>query len=125
MGGAESLGQAFQKAFDKVRIPFDEAEFQPGIIGTAHESETQRALSQWRDSLRLRELTTALDCLSEQDFCLLCDIELGTAEAWRKRHKGPMWIRMGNRVVYPMPYLRDWMRELGEKWRGTDASRLL
>lgn len=50
---------------------------------------------------RLRSLADRLDCLIEEDFQLLAEITPGTAEAWRKRRKGPDYIRIGNRVLYP------------------------
>lgn len=50
---------------------------------------------------RLRTLADRLDCLIEEDFQLLAEITPGTAEAWRKRRKGPDYIRIGNRVLYP------------------------
>jgi hypothetical protein len=50
---------------------------------------------------RLRILADRLDCLIEEDFQLLAEITPGTAEAWRKRRKGPDYIRIGNRVLYP------------------------
>ena len=50
---------------------------------------------------RVQELAESLDCMTEQDFQLLAEITPGTAEAWRKRRKGPDYIRIGNRVLYP------------------------
>lgn len=50
---------------------------------------------------RLQALADSLDCLTEEDFQLLAEITPGTAEAWRKRHQGPTYIRIGNRVLYP------------------------
>ena len=50
---------------------------------------------------RLRTLANSLDCLTEQDFMLLTDATEGTVEAWRKRGKGPDYILVGNRFLYP------------------------
>ena len=50
---------------------------------------------------RVQVLAESLDCMTEQDFQLLAEITPGTAEAWRKRRKGPDYIRIGNRVLYP------------------------
>lgn len=50
---------------------------------------------------RARVLAESLDCLTEQDVCELYDIELSTAENWRKRGKGPEYILAGNRYLYP------------------------
>ena len=49
----------------------------------------------------LRSLAHHLDCMIEEDFQLLAQITPSTAEAWRKRHKGPPFTRLGNRVLYP------------------------
>ena len=46
-------------------------------------------------------LAQSLDCLAEPDFCLLADITPSTAESWRKRRKGPAYILIGNRYLYP------------------------
>jgi hypothetical protein len=32
---------------------------------------------------------------------------MSTAEAWRKRHKGPPFIRIGNGVLYPIKGVAD------------------
>jgi hypothetical protein len=50
---------------------------------------------------RLRQMAERLDCIIEEDFQLLAGVTPMTAEAWRKRHKGPEHIRIGNRVLYP------------------------
>lgn len=50
---------------------------------------------------RLRALADSLDCMTEQDFILLTDTTAGTAQAWRKRGKGPDYILAGNRFFYP------------------------
>jgi hypothetical protein len=50
---------------------------------------------------QLRHMAEGLDCLTEPDFQLLAGITPGTAEAWRKRRKGPAFIRIGNTVLYP------------------------
>jgi hypothetical protein len=53
------------------------------------------------NAVRLRELATSLDCFTDQDFQLLAGITPNTAEAWRKRRKGPDYIRIGNQILYP------------------------
>jgi hypothetical protein len=51
---------------------------------------------------RLQALADSLACMTEEDFALFAAITPSTAEAWRKRHKGPAFIRLGNRVLYPI-----------------------
>jgi predicted site-specific integrase-resolvase len=50
-----------------------------------------------------------LDYLTEQDICQLCSITAATAEAWRKRHKGPAYALAGNRVLYPKAAVRAFL----------------
>lgn len=50
---------------------------------------------------RLSVLAQAVDCIAEPDFCFLADITPGTAENWRKRGKGPAYVLIGNRYLYP------------------------
>ena len=50
---------------------------------------------------RLQSLADNLACMTEEDFALFANITPSTAEAWRKRHQGPEYIRIGNRVLYP------------------------
>jgi hypothetical protein len=59
---------------------------EPGMITTAQ---------------RAQALAESMDCLTEDDLCALYDVEPSTAEAWRKRRKGPPYIRAGNAVLYP------------------------
>jgi len=50
---------------------------------------------------RLHTLAAKLDLFTEDDLLALADITPSTAEAWRKRHRGPAHIIVGNRVFYP------------------------
>lgn len=50
---------------------------------------------------RVRALAQSLDCITEEDFQLLANITEGTAEAWRKRGRGPAYVLIGKRVLYP------------------------
>lgn len=62
------------------------------------------------DLERVRALAQSLDCIAEPDLCLLADITPNTAEAWRKRGKGPAYILIGNRYLYPKSHLLDFMQ---------------
>lgn len=53
------------------------------------------------DEARVSTLAQSVDCLAESDFCLLAGITAGTAESWRKRGKGPAYVLIGNRYLYP------------------------
>lgn len=64
------------------------------------------------DVERLRRLADDLECLTEEDFQLLADVKPGTAEAWRKRGRGPAWVRLGNRVLYPRAAVSDYLQSL-------------
>lgn len=74
--------------------------------------------------VRLRALADDLDCLIEEDFMLLAGVSLATAEAWRKRKKGPAHIRIGNRVLYPKGAVADHLRSLAQQ-TPTTAKALL
>lgn len=64
------------------------------------------------DHARLRSIADSLDCLTEEDLQLFAAITPSTAEAWRKRHTGPAFIRVGNRVLYPRKALADHLATL-------------
>lgn len=59
------------------------------------------------DTQRAQALAQSLDCLTEQDLCVLYGITPGTAEAWRKRRKGPSYILAGNAYLYPRTSVAD------------------
>lgn len=61
---------------------------------------------------RLQVLADSLACMTEEDFALVANITLSTAEAWRKRRKGPSFIRIGNRVLYPTQGVADHLSTL-------------
>jgi hypothetical protein len=48
----------------------------------------------------LRQLAESVECITEDDLCLLADIAPSTAEAWRKRGKAPPYLILGNRPLY-------------------------
>lgn len=54
------------------------------------------------ESQRLREIADRLNCVTEEDLCILAEAKPGTVEAWRKRGIGPSYVRIGNRVLYPL-----------------------
>lgn len=71
------------------------------------------------NAAQVQLLASLLDCLTEQDLCALFAITLGTAEAWRKRRKGPAYALVGNRVLYPRQSVREFMER---QIRGGESS---
>jgi hypothetical protein len=61
------------------------------------------------DLAKVQLLASLLDCMTEQDLCALFAITSGTAEAWRKRRKGPAYALVGNRVLYPRQSVREFL----------------
>lgn len=48
-------------------------------------------------------------CITEAEFVEFCAILPSTAEAWRKRNIGPSWSRVGNRVLYSLSDVAEWV----------------
>lgn len=59
---------------------------------------------------RVTALAQSLDCIPEPDFCLLADITKTTAENWRKRGKGPAYVLIGNRYLYPRTAVAEFIQ---------------
>jgi len=74
---------------------------------------------------RVRELARSLDCLPEEDLCLLARIAPATAEAWRKRGRGPAYVLVGNRYLYPKQALSDFLHTLVRERRPVSAKGML
>jgi hypothetical protein len=73
----------------------------------------------------VRAMANALDCELEEDFCQLAGIRRSTAEAYRKRHTGPDYVILGNRILYPRDGLRKFLQELRRSRRQVAARGLL
>jgi hypothetical protein len=65
------------------------------------------------------DLARAVGCMTEQDFCALLKIAQPTAETWRKRGKGPAFVRAGNAVLYPVDSVADFIKTKARKPAGT------
>lgn len=63
----------------------------------------------------VREIAKEMGFLLEEDFRLLAGVTESTAEAWRKRGSGPPYVRMGNRVFYPLSGLKRHLEESAQK----------
>ena len=60
---------------------------------------------------RQRKLAESVECVLEDDVCLLGDVEPGTTSAWRKRGEGPPYLRFGKTFLYPVRELADHLRQ--------------
>lgn len=76
------------------------------------------AAVRWRrDTEDIRELAMRLGCITEDDFIALADVKQATAEAWRKRGVGPAYTRLGNRVLYPLTAVQEFIdSKIKEPW---------
>lgn len=70
------------------------------------------AASSSDDLQRVRDMADRLDCLIEEDFQLLSNTTSGTVEAWRKRGKGPAYILLGNRYLYPRKAVASYLQSI-------------
>ena len=81
---------------------------------------------QTTDQARISALAGSLDVIGESDFCALAGITQTTAEAWRKRHRGPAYILLGRNYYYPRQAVADHLQGLlRERKAGTLAKDLL
>lgn len=74
---------------------------------------------------RIRALAEAVDCIAEQDLCLLADITPATAESWRKRGKGPAYVLIGNRFLYPRQAVAEFVQSNVRERRTASPKGLL
>ena len=70
-------------------------------------------------------LAQSLDCIAEHDLCLLAKITPATAESWRKRGKGPAYVLIGNRYLYPRQAVVEFMRSKVHERPATPAAGVL
>lgn len=69
-------------------------------------------MSDQAEHARVREMADKLDCLTEEDFCLLANATPLTVETWRKRGTGPAYVRLGRRYLYPRKALAKHLESL-------------
>jgi hypothetical protein len=74
---------------------------------------------------RVGTIAESLDCLTEEDLLALAKITPNTAEAWRKRGKGPAYILLGNRYLYPRGAVADYLQTLVRQRHQVSAKGLL
>lgn len=77
------------------------------------------------DLQRARALAESVDHVIEQDAAALAGVKPATLEAWRKRGKGPAWVRWGNRVMYPREAIREFLQGQVKNHGATGAKGLL
>ena len=69
-------------------------------------------MSDQAENDRVREMADKLDCLTEEDFCILANATPLTVETWRKRGTGPAYVRLGRRYLYPRKALAQHLESL-------------
>lgn len=77
------------------------------------------------DQERVSALAQSLDCLAEPDLCLLANISPATAESWRKRGKGPAYVLIGNRYLYPRQAVAEFVASNVRERRAVPAKAVL
>jgi len=77
------------------------------------------------EAQRVSALAQSLDCIAEPDFCLLADITPSTAEGWRKRGKGPAYVLIGNRYLYPRQAVAEFVQSKVRARRTSPAAGVL
>ena len=77
------------------------------------------------DVTRLRELASRLDCFTDDDVRLLTGWSQSTRAAYRRRRKGPPFVRLGTVVLYPCEKFREWMDEQVREPRAVAPKSLL
>ena len=75
-------------------------------VTAAHE---RIAVENEPDSTRVSQLAEKLDCFTEEDFALLNDAKVQTLKSWRSRGEGPPFVKIGNRVLYPVRSAAVWI----------------
>ncbi len=81
--------------------------------------------TQTTDDSRLRDIAQSLDCLTEEDLNLLTNTTSGTTESWRKRGKGPAYVLVGNRFLYPRKAVAEFIQLNVRERREVPAKGLL
>lgn len=72
----------------------------------------------------LRAQAAALGFMLPDDLCALGGLKHSTPDAWAKRGEGPPYVMFGNRRLYPIDGVREFLRGR-VKARGCSAGGLL
>ncbi|WP_313297381.1 helix-turn-helix domain-containing protein [Diaphorobacter sp.] len=74
---------------------------------------------------RVRLMAEKLDCFLEEDFQELAMATPITVEAWRKRGRGPAYILLGNRYLYPRKAVAKYLEEITRERHSVSAKEAL
>jgi hypothetical protein len=77
------------------------------------------------DSVKRSLLAARLDALSEDDLVLLTNRSKQTIIDWRRRRKGPPYMRVGGMVLYPRKFLQEWLEGRVKTTKPVGAKGLL
>ena len=78
-----------------------------------------------KDQELVRALAQSVDCITEDDLNLLTGTTPGTTESWRKRGKGPAYVLIGNRYLYPRTAVAEFVQSNVRERRAMPAKGLL
>lgn len=57
---------------------------------------------------------TMREVVDTKTAAMLLDVSARTLERWRRRKKGPSFVRVGRRVMYPADSVQKyWLKEMG------------
>lgn len=73
---------------------------------------------------RLAALAERLGCITEEDLALLGSVELETVRAWRHRGQGPTFQKVGNRALYPLAAVAQWLGQRAVPQRDWASARV-
>ena len=73
---------------------------------------------------RVRALAESLDCVLEEDVCVLAKAKPSTPKAWAKRGEGPDYVMFGNRRLYPREALPRFLKDRQREPKATARSML-
>lgn len=59
---------------------------------------------------RQRALAEKLDCTIEPDVAVLAGVQVESVVDWRRRRKGPPYVKFGTTFLYPNVHLAAWLQ---------------
>lgn len=64
------------------------------------------------DVFQATNLARLVDCFDEEGFAKLAGVKLSTLDAWRKRGKGPAYVLLGRKYLYPIAAVHSYISSL-------------